>query len=137
MGHVSAIRKTMYYAFEELAKIIGCSRKTLNNRDQPIKELKQIKTTRKTLKQEQVKKRDCYKDQDKIKSNEEILVLRIEKFQNENGHLFEKVQNLEEQLKIERELRESLDKSVNLLKKKTSICKQIAVRKPGVHVNSR
>jgi len=33
MGHVSAIRKTMYYAFEELAKIIGCSRKTLNNRD--------------------------------------------------------------------------------------------------------
>jgi len=39
--------------------------------------------------------------------------------------------------KIERELRESLDKSVNLLKKKTSICKQIAVRKPGVHVNSR
>ena len=51
------------------------------------------------------------------------IVLRIEKFQNENGHLFEKVQNLEEQLKIERELRESLDKSVNLLKKKTSICK--------------
>lgn len=101
---------------EELAKLANCSRKTLNNRSWPIEKLQQIKTERRKHKEEKTKKRDCYVDEDNVKSNEEILLLRVENFQNENGRLFEQVQTLTEQLATARELTASLDKTVNSLK---------------------
>ncbi len=101
---------------EQLAKLAGCSRKTLNNRGWPVEKLRQIKIECKKHKEEQTKKRDCYADEDNVKSNEEILLLRVEAFQNENGRLFEQVQNLTEQLAVARDLSTSLDKTVNSLK---------------------
>ncbi len=101
---------------EELAKLAGCSRKTLNNRIFPVEKLRQIKTERKKLKEEKTKKRDCYADEDNVKSNEEILLLRVENFQRDNGRLFEQVQNLTEQLAVARDLAASLDKTVNSLR---------------------
>ncbi|MEJ7849531.1 MAG: hypothetical protein WKF92_15725 [Pyrinomonadaceae bacterium] len=101
---------------EQLANLAGCARKTLNNRGWPIVKLRQIKTERKKLKEEKTKKRDFYADEENVKSNEEILLLRVENFQRDNGRMFEQVQSLTEQLASARELAASLDKTVNNLK---------------------
>jgi len=79
----------------KLAKLANCSRKTLYNREGVIKELKLIKSERKFAKSKHTDNIIDFsrKDNDKTK---EIL---IKKYEHQNALLFDKIQDLEEQVK--------------------------------------
>ena len=105
---------------EKLAELAGCGRKTLYNRKWPIEKLDEIKAARKTLKIEQIKKRNNYEDAEAGRSNEEKFVILIDNLQKENGELFDRVQHLEEKLKISLDASTALNREVQVLRQANS-----------------
>lgn len=99
---------------DKLAKLAGCSRKTLHNREGVIKELKKIKLNRKFPKSAVVNNVVLFNKKENDKTKEEL----IKSYQCENALLFDKIQDLEETIKelsdLNRVLRE--DKEVLLTK---------------------
>lgn len=82
---------------EKLAELAECSRKTLNNRKYPIERLRQIKNDRKqkSLKIDNKEKISAKSTLD----NSDNLNAMIKNYQKENGLLFNRLQDIEEQNK--------------------------------------
>jgi len=103
---------------EELAEMVGCTRKTLHNRGWPITELKKIKEERKANKDSKSKNTTA---EHRLSSanhirREKLLIGRIQNFQEQNGRLFEQVQDLEEQKVISNDTIKVLEDEVVVLK---------------------
>lgn len=125
----------------KLAELAGCGRKTLYNREWPVKKLEEIKTARKTLKTEQTKKRSNYEDLENVQSSEEKFLALIENLQKENGEFFDRVQGLEEKLRMSLDASAYLEREVQTLKQanfdlNTQLGKPIG-RSNIININSR
>lgn len=81
---------------EQLARLVGCTRKTLNNRGWPISELKKIKEERKNSKQKNTTVEHRLNAEKHIE-REKMLIRQIRNLQEQNGKLFDQVQELEEE----------------------------------------
>jgi uncharacterized protein (DUF3084 family) len=98
---ITAIKKTRSIPAtqEKLAEMVGCTRKTLHNRDWPITELKKIKEERKANKDNKPKNTTAehrLSSENHI-AREKLLIKQIRNLQEQNGKLFDQMQELEEQ----------------------------------------
>lgn len=100
----------------KLAELAGCGRKTLYNRKWPVKKLDEIRAARKTLKIAQSKKRGNYEDLEDVQSGEEKSLALIENLQKENGEFFDRIQGLEEKLRVALDASTYLEREVQTLK---------------------
>ena len=105
-----------------LARLAGCSRRTLSLRRWPIEELNRIKRNRKT---ETIESTILLPDQKRQRNQRESdLISQIKNYQEQNGRLFDRVQTLEEdharssvvQKALEERLTASLQKVTHLEK---------------------
>lgn len=83
---------------EQLAEMVGCTRKTLHNRGWPITELKKIKEERETNKDSKRKNTTAEHrlSAENHIAREKLLTGQIRNLQEQNGKLFDQVQELEE-----------------------------------------
>jgi chromosome segregation ATPase len=85
---------------DKLATLSGCSRKTLYNRKWAIEALRKIKLERKSENNKIQIKKNPSKEEDTSIENYKIKIdSLIKNYQSENGLLFDKIQDLEEQNK--------------------------------------
>jgi FtsZ-binding cell division protein ZapB len=84
---------------EKLAELADCTRKTLHNRDWPISELKKIKEERKANKDSKQKNATVEHrlSAEKHIAREKLLIGQMRNMHEQNGQLFDRVQELEEQ----------------------------------------
>ena len=84
----------------KLAQMAGCTRKTLHNRRWPLEKLKEIKERRTTVGRDGKPKKPTASDQlgtEQHATREKLLIAQIRNLQKQNGELFDRVQDLEEQ----------------------------------------
>jgi uncharacterized protein YlxW (UPF0749 family) len=85
--------RTLKPTQDTLAKIAGCSRRTLSLRIWPIEVLKQIKLAR--LQRPQKRRADARSVNSK--DSERLLEKQVKNYQRQNAELFDRVQDLEEE----------------------------------------
>lgn len=84
---------------DKLAELVGCTRKTLHNRGWPITELKNIKEERKTNKDIKAKNTTVEHrlSAEKHITREKLLIGQIRNLQEQNGDLYDRLQESEDQ----------------------------------------
>jgi uncharacterized phage infection (PIP) family protein YhgE len=103
---------------EKLRELSGCSRKTLHNRIWPVIKLKEIKAARKASNEDKPKKitPEHRLDVEVHINRETQLVEQIRNYQDQNGKLFDQVQDFQEQVAVLTDLNKVLENDVNELK---------------------
>jgi len=121
-------KKTLKATQETLAELAQCSRRTLSLRVWPILELKKLKDARSN----HIKAVGGKVDVRTAGETDRLLIKQIKNYQTQNGELFDRVQNLEEEKARSVVVIEALENQVNALKEQVQLLEQQS-RKRNLH----